>query len=72
MSRFSNNSCEIRSSDALGRFVIASRDLKPGELLVCEQPAVVGPYWDSPVCCLSCFAESSRMCKWVFCSPRMG
>lgn len=60
---FGNGTCELRSSPALGRYVCASRDLKAGELLLCEQPVVVGPYWDSPVCCLGCYRESTTMCK---------
>lgn len=63
MDCFGNGTCELKCSAAFGRYVIASRDLKAGELLLCEQPAVLGPYWDSPVCCLSCYAKSTRICR---------
>lgn len=60
---FRNNTCELSTSPALGRYVRASRDIRAGELLLCEQPAVVGPYWDSTLCCLNCYSESTTMCK---------
>lgn len=60
---FRNNSCELASSVALGRYVRASRDIRAGELLLCEQPVVVGPSWDSKLCCLNCYSESTTMCK---------
>lgn len=45
------------------RYVVATRDLKPGELLLLERPVVVGPYWDSLLCCLGCYSESMRTCN---------
>lgn len=57
-----NIKCELKSSGKLGRYVVAARDLRAGELLLLEQPAIVGPYWDSKLCCLSCYCESAVIC----------
>ncbi|XP_041782750.1 SET domain-containing protein SmydA-8-like [Anopheles merus] len=55
--------CEIRKSDQLGRFLVANRDIKPGELILAEDPIVVGPYWDADISCLGCLGPASRTCK---------
>lgn len=51
------------------RYVVATRDLKPGELLLLERPVVVGPYWDSQLCCLGCYNESQRTCNLCKVAP---
>ena len=43
--------------------MVASKDIKPGELLLLEKPAVVGPYWDADISCLSCFRSSNTICR---------
>lgn len=45
------------------RFVIATQDIKAGELLLSEMPLVCGPYWDTKINCLNCYAPSDTMCK---------
>lgn len=64
-SGFRNLTCELAESAELGRYVRASRPIKAGELLLCEEPVVIGPYWDSVRCCLNCYAESTTMCTYV-------
>lgn len=54
--------CELKLNESLGRYVAAARDLRAGELLLLEQPAIVGPYWDSKICCLCCYADSAKIC----------
>ena len=47
---------QICSDDpALGRYIIATRDLKPGELLLAESPLVVAPMAVTPPVCLVCY-----------------
>lgn len=51
--------------------MVASRDIKPGELIVKESPVVVGPRIDSVPLCLGCYkkatpvpdTESPRLCS---------
>ncbi|XP_058834417.1 SET domain-containing protein SmydA-8-like [Topomyia yanbarensis] len=62
MAPFDEN-CEILKSDQLGRFLVAKRDLVAGQLVLTEQPLVVGPYWDSDICCLNCFRNSCTICR---------
>ena len=39
----------------MGRYIIATRDLKPGELILTESPIVIGPQAVSPPVCLACY-----------------
>ncbi|XP_058062039.1 SET domain-containing protein SmydA-8-like [Anopheles bellator] len=55
--------CEVRKSEELGRFLVARRNIKPGELILAEDPIVVGPYWDADISCLSCLRAAMRTCK---------
>lgn len=58
--------CESFYSTALYvRYLTAAKSLKQGELLLCEQPAVIGPYWGSGLCCLTCYRRSSRICRYI-------
>ena len=54
-----NQCCAFKtcaSSDAeMGRFIIATRDLKPGELILTESPLVIGPMAVTPPICLGCY-----------------
>lgn len=45
------------------RHAVAGKELKPGELILCEKPIVVGLYWGSDLCCLSCYGQSMTVCK---------
>lgn len=47
------------------RFVAADQDIRAGELLLTEMPAVCGPYWDTKINCLNCYAPCATMCKWA-------
>lgn len=45
------------------RYLIAAKPLKQGDLLLCEQPVIIGPYWGSELCCLTCYKRSSKICR---------
>ncbi|XP_055623111.1 SET domain-containing protein SmydA-8-like isoform X2 [Toxorhynchites rutilus septentrionalis] len=62
MARFDEN-CVVLKSDSLGRFLVAKRDLASGQQVMVEEPIVVGPYWDSEICCLNCFKRSCTICR---------
>jgi hypothetical protein len=39
----------------VGRYIIATRDLKPGELILAETPLVMAPMAVTPPVCLVCY-----------------
>ncbi|OWR49372.1 hypothetical protein KGM_209725 [Danaus plexippus plexippus] len=45
---------KIQYSDSCGRFMTATRDIKQGEVILKEKPAVIGPRMYCKVQCLSC------------------
>lgn len=45
------------------RYVIATKPLKQGELLLCEEPVIIGLCWGSSLCCLACYKDFSKICK---------
>lgn len=65
----------IRKNSQLGRYAVATRDLKAGEFLFDELPFAIGPKPSSTCCCLECFipvnatAAGSRCesCSWPLC-----
>lgn len=71
----------MKKNDKLGRFMIASRDLKPGEVIFREFAVVHGPKMLSNPICLGChktlvikpkktdFYRCSR-CSWPLCSKQ--
>ncbi|XP_066994527.2 SET domain-containing protein SmydA-8 [Anabrus simplex] len=69
---------EVLSSPEIGRYLVATRDLKPGDLLLSEVPLVVGPkIRDAAPSCLNCLRRidpnpsTARcpLCLWLFCTP---
>ncbi|XP_046407226.1 SET domain-containing protein SmydA-8-like [Ischnura elegans] len=64
---------QIRTSEAVGRHVVAARDLPPGSLIMAEEPLVVAPkQWTPPIClgCLGPVGSSSPPCPrcgWPMC-----
>lgn len=41
----------------IGRYMVASRDIQPGELIFAEEPLAVGPNHTSLPCCLDCMNQ---------------
>ncbi|XP_004931692.3 SET domain-containing protein SmydA-8 [Bombyx mori] len=72
---------KIQISDTLGRHMIATRDIKQGEMILKEKPAVLGPKICSPALCLTCgkrleplsdtcdFYKCTK-CQWPMCGPQ--
>ncbi|XP_059617485.1 SET domain-containing protein SmydA-8 [Phlebotomus argentipes] len=66
---------EVLRSDTLGRYGVAKRDLKAGEVLHTELPFVVGPKQDTAVACLGCnvyldgtsAGPRCSQCGWPLC-----
>lgn len=65
----------IEKNSEFGRFAVATRDLKPGEVLFEEFPFAVGPKASTTCCCLECYcpvdatSSGSRCdsCSWPLC-----
>lgn len=45
----------IEKSSVLGRYLVANRDLKAGELLTIEEPLAIGPCVSADAVCLGCY-----------------
>ncbi|XP_013179737.1 PREDICTED: protein msta, isoform A [Papilio xuthus] len=72
---------KIQFTSALGRHMIATRDIKQGEIILKEKPAVTGPRMASTAHCLSCAKKlqpsmieenldyyKCPLCNWPMCS----
>ncbi|XP_021915499.1 protein msta isoform X2 [Zootermopsis nevadensis] len=66
---------KVADNKALGRHLIATRDIKVGEVILDEQPLVAGPSQVTPPVCLGCYrilTEQSACacldCGWPMCS----
>ncbi|KAG8331004.1 hypothetical protein J6590_050391 [Homalodisca vitripennis] len=62
----------IKRNEKVGRFVVASRDLKAGDEVLMEYPFVVGPKSGSPPVCLGCYCPTDgsvvcSACGWPVC-----
>ncbi|XP_043275189.1 uncharacterized protein [Venturia canescens] len=67
----------ILRNDQVGRYLVATRDLEPGEEIICASPFVVGPKANSYPVCLGCYSawpprEDWRplcsKCGWPVCN----
>lgn len=69
----------VKKNSHYGRYLVSSRDLKPGEYLFEDIPFVVGPKARSQCCCLECYtfidATSNgtrcEKCSWPICGDCM-
>lgn len=68
---------KVAENKALGRHVIATRDLKVGEVILKGQPLVAGPSQVTPPICLGCYklltehsARPCSECGWPLCSEK--
>ncbi|KAF2365894.1 Zinc finger MYND-type [Trinorchestia longiramus] len=56
---------KLSKSPDRGRFLIATRDIAPGELLLCDSPILIGPKQITEPVCLGCYrpVEGRYCCK---------
>ena len=68
---------QLRHSAEVGRYLVASRDIQPLELILEDQPSVVGPSRKQPalnhVICVECFRRvtgdlTCQLCHFPICS----
>lgn len=65
---------KVCESNELGRYLVATRDLKPGEMVISETPLVLGPRAVTIPLCLACYKPadgkfSCPKCGWPMCNP---
>ncbi|XP_063625594.1 SET domain-containing protein SmydA-8 [Cydia splendana] len=65
----------VKEDDKVGRFLEATRDIKPGDIVVKEKPLITGPSQVTPPVCLGCYKQletgktvDCELCGWPFCS----
>ncbi|XP_068617867.1 SET domain-containing protein SmydA-8 [Battus philenor] len=66
---------EVKHSDVMGRYIVAVREIRAGEVIIEEQALVVGPCSGCGLICLGCYRElddtaifKCKGCKWPLCS----
>lgn len=66
---------QIRTNDLYGRYLVASRDIKPGEIVLKESPLISGPSQITAPVCIGCLQglgeglkEECDRCGWPICS----
>ncbi|CAG9788953.1 unnamed protein product [Diatraea saccharalis] len=66
---------EVKHSEVMGRYLVASRDIRAGETIIQEPALAVGPCSGCCLVCLGCYREldessltKCRGCKWPLCS----
>ena len=67
----------IERSETMGRFLVATKEIEEGELILNESPMVVGPRQLTKPVCLGCHKEITPTtpwkpcvrCHWPVCSP---
>ena len=47
----------VRRSDSVGRFMVATRDIEPLEIILEERPLVMGPCRDGNLVCVECLVS---------------
>ena len=56
---------QAESSPELGRYLVATRDIKAGEKVFTDAPLVVGPCPITPPVCLKCYAMVDGSYKYA-------
>ncbi|XP_018013573.1 SET domain-containing protein SmydA-8-like isoform X2 [Hyalella azteca] len=64
----------VAESSTLGRHILASRDLQPGEIILKDPPLVLGPRQVTVAVCVGCNSpvdgtSQCPLCGWPMCSP---
>lgn len=66
----------VAFSATMGRYLVASRDLKPGDIIIQDHVLTIGPAVDSGMVCLGCYTPISTRspkclgCGWPLCSAK--
>ncbi|CAG4991158.1 unnamed protein product [Colias eurytheme] len=63
---------EVKTSEELGRYLVAARDLRPGERILSDQPFVLGPSSDTSLVCFNCYLpliNKFHVCKFCAVAP---
>ncbi|XP_050298383.1 SET domain-containing protein SmydA-8-like [Anthonomus grandis grandis] len=65
---------KVEKNAEVGRYAVAAKNLKAGEVIFSELPFTYGPKSDSPCLCLGCHAPVDctylcTKCKWPVCGP---
>ncbi|KAF7997635.1 hypothetical protein HCN44_006206 [Aphidius gifuensis] len=72
---------KILQNDQVGKYMVADKDLEPGDVIVSEKPFIVGPKSSTYPLCLSCYTpwpptEDSQplcsKCGWPVCGEECG
>lgn len=50
---------DIAISPIFGRYLVAKRNIRPGEAIIFEDPVVIGPSSDTDCSCLGCYIPLS-------------
>lgn len=66
---------KVEQSPELGKYLVAARDLRKGEVIFSEPPLVVGPVAVTVPVCLNCYTpvDGSYKCRksgWPLCGPK--
>ena len=66
---------QVCHSPEVGRYLVASRDIKPLELVLWDRAAAVGPAADALPVCLECFGKVDGsffcpQCQFPLCGPK--
>nr|XP_023026359.1 protein msta-like [Leptinotarsa decemlineata] len=56
----------IQKNEKFGRYMVANKHIKAGELILSESPLLIGPQVDGPLICLNC-CRSLRTSGYIFC-----
>lgn len=59
----------VCQSDKMGRFYVATRNIKPGEIVLKEAPLVIGPSQATPPVCVGCLQVKKGknfLCKFLW------
>ncbi|VEN35142.1 unnamed protein product [Callosobruchus maculatus] len=62
----SKTNYKVLKNDILGRYMVAARKIKAGELILSETPVLIGPQVDGPMICFNC-CKGIRKAGYIFC-----
>ncbi|XP_066249771.1 SET domain-containing protein SmydA-8-like isoform X1 [Euwallacea similis] len=69
---------EMKTSKVMGRYIVSKKEIKPGEVIISEEPLVVGPCTSCKVQCLGCYRDLENKdhmhrctnCGWPLCCKK--